>query len=76
MEGGGGKKKKNKPVNMLSQSAIASSDVVKEVKKKREGGVELKKNKAGYTATELACGWAGGILNKAAEAFGRSSNAK
>ena len=38
------KRKKNKPVNMLSQSAIASSDVVKEVKKKREGGVELKKN--------------------------------
>ena len=27
------------------------------------------KNKAGYTATEVACGWAGAVMEKVTKAF-------
>ena len=29
------------------------------------------KNKAVYTATEVACGWAGALIKKAIQAFGQ-----
>ena len=31
-----------------------------------------KRNKAGYTATLVACGWAGAVLEKVTRASGRS----
>ena len=30
-----------------------------------------RKNKAGYTATQIACGWAGAVTEKVTEAFGQ-----
>ena len=31
----------------------------------------MKENKAGYTATLVACGWAGAVLEKVTKTFGR-----
>ena len=33
--------------------------------------VGIEKNKAGYTATPVACGWAGAVLEKVTRAFGQ-----
>ena len=33
-------------------------------------------NKAGYTATEVACGWAGAVLEKVTRASGQLKNAE
>ena len=33
-----------------------------------------KQNKAGYTATQVACGWAGAVLEKVARASGREQS--
>ena len=35
---------------------------LKETGKAEEGKVERRRNKAGYTATKVACGWAGAIF--------------
>ena len=40
----------------------------------RSGG--LMKNKAGYTATLVACGWAGAMMENSLGHFGRSSELK
>ena len=33
-------------------------------------------NKAGYTATQVACGWAGAVLEKVTRAFGQEQSAQ
>ena len=33
--------------------------------------IDLSENKAVYTATEVACGWAGAVIKKAIEAIGQ-----
>ena len=35
---------------------------LKETGKAEEGKVERRRNKAGYTATQVACGWAGAVI--------------
>ena len=45
---------------------IQIQELLKEVDEKEEG----KENKAGYTATEVACGWAGAIF-EVARPFGQ-----
>ena len=47
--------------------------LIKAVSKK--GTVEFHGNKAGYTATPVACGWAGAVF-ELLEHLGRSSEAK
>ena len=38
---------------------IASEELIKDGKRAKRGS---KRNKAGYTATQVACGWAGAVL--------------
>ena len=40
-------------------------------KMREEKRVREKKNKAGYTATLVTCGWAGAVKVKVTEAFGQ-----
>ena len=40
-------------------------------KKTIKRNVKKKKNKAGYMATEVACGWAGAVIKKTNQAFGQ-----
>ena len=37
---------------------------------------EMKKNKAGYPTTPVACGWAGAVLEKVTRAFGEEQKAQ
>ena len=37
---------------------------------------EMKRNKAGYTATLVACGWAGAVLEKVIRASGQEPYAE
>ena len=43
--------------------------LAQEEEEEKEG--EKKKNMAGYTATLVACGWAGAVMEKVTGAFGR-----
>ena len=45
--------------------AVSSTPVVKVVVSEKE------KKKAGYTATLVACGWAGAVMEKVTGAFGQ-----
>ena len=38
--------------------------------------LKARTNKAGYTATPVACGWAGAVLRRLIEHLGRSSKLK
>ena len=40
-----------------------------------ECGLYKKRNKAGYTATLVACGWAGAVLEKVTRASGQDAGA-
>ena len=61
------KKKKDQLEGLTGQSEerrgegnkIASEELIKDGKRAKRGS---KRNKAGYTATEVACGWAGAVI--------------
>ena len=38
--------------------------------------LDLVKNKAGYTASPVACGWAGAVIERVTKAFGQCSKLK
>ena len=55
----------------MHQSGVILSDLEWQKKKKlKDKKNEKKKNKAGYTATPVACGWAGAIF-EVSGAFGQ-----
>ena len=46
------------------------------IKRKQRSRLRVRKNKVGYTATQVACGWAGAVLEKVTRASGQEPYAQ